>query len=528
MKKNELNEGFNNIDPVIVEKFIQQKDALEKKSRQKASLHRFIAVAACLCLIVGGSVALYHALKPQTMPSVSTDATPPTNTDATPPVSADTTPSATPTETQPNSSIQNIPINTGETTESSPQYYGDESSAELPSGTTSELALRGINVIAKYADELPDTYTFYGDWTQTEFRIIKLRTVDNLQGKPMPEEFYYIIPVEFMTDYSIYDQFLILEMAQYGYENTVLYNKTKSNAAMLDLLLFGYQTYGGFCYMGSNFAAYDADGNFDGRLWESTDMWAKETNPAGTHQTIDVIAERAKAYNENVKKYTYAHSLKDVTGEATQALEYISSFENGIYAPMYINGLVADLYPEVQYHVTRFINGYATNEHISIMDTEYLAGHENMPQFISTYSEARFTDEDLDKLPNLASAMSAVSQAYDEGKINPPHITDFDGLHYRSYGIFGWYAKTENGVVGVIRISWTYTRNYVSNKDYYEPYKTSFFDDAYYIIEYGEDTCKAIDRDELLERIGEYEKSNIFTGKYDETGKVYVFDYFVT
>ena len=45
-------------------------------------------------------------------------------------------------------------------------------------------------------------------------------------------------------------------------------------------------------------------------------------------------------------------------------------------------------------------------------------------------------------------------------------------------------------------------------------------DDAYYIIEYGSDVCKPIERDALLEKIGEYEKTYIYRGKYDGNGKV--------
>lgn len=43
----------------------------------------------------------------------------------------------------------------------------------------------------------------------------------------------------------------------------------------------------------------------------------------------------------------------------------------------------------------------------------------------------------------------------------------------------------------------------------------------YNIIEYGSDECKAIERDALIEMLGEYETTHIYDGEYDEQGKVY-------
>ncbi len=79
------------------------------------------------------------------------------------------------------------------------------------------------------------------------------------------------------------------------------------------------------------------------------------------------------------------------------------------------------------------------------------------------------------------------------------------------YGAFGWYVKTEHGVIGIVRIDWEY-ENSTTHRVYY--------DDAYYVIRQGEAEYMAAERDVLLEMLGEYENVNIYTGKYNENGKL--------
>ena len=53
MKQSEWNEGLNNLDSDIIENYIAQKEAYEKKIKKPTAWTRYIAVAACLCLVVG-------------------------------------------------------------------------------------------------------------------------------------------------------------------------------------------------------------------------------------------------------------------------------------------------------------------------------------------------------------------------------------------------------------------------------------------------------------------------------------------
>ena len=112
----------------------------------------------------------------------------------------------------------------------------------------------------------------------------------------------------------------------------------------------------------------------------------------------------------------------------------------------------------------------------------------------------------MENLPDLSSALTAVAKAYDAGEITPPHIRNHTKKKLSGYGIFGWYVKTKDGVIGVVRVTWSYYKGYS--------------DDAYFIIESGSDECRPIDRDALLRRIGSYETTYIYDGKYNQNGKI--------
>ena len=309
----------------------------------------------------------------------------------------------------------------------------------------------------------------------------------------------------FMTDFSVFDSFLIKNMAQFGYEYSVMYNKTQGKAEQLSLVLFGYCSYG-YHLMGSNFTAFDSDGNFDERLWNSNEAWIERTERA---TIVDNIEQAEKIHKEENEYYSgnnlYVLLLKDISGEAAGVLEQIKSFENGMFIPAFKPA-------KFQFHATKYINGFATNEKVSVWCKEKTGGDQDTYAF----TKARFNEEDMSRLPDLSSAFESVKGALDSGSVTPPHFNNQEKLKNTTSGVFGWYAKTENGVVGIIRVTWCfYTEKY---QDYY--------DDAYYIIEYGSDECKAIDRDALLELLGDYEATYIYTGEYNEYGKDFIRVYF--
>ncbi len=468
MKKNEWNEGLDHIDPDLIEKYVEQKDRLRQKKKSKSAWLRFGAIAACFALIVSAIIVV---------PMLREDA------------GLISTPGTTDDDNRPS-----IPIANVQAPSAAPKYYGSESGSDMSGGVSGEINGSGLSVTAQLVATLPDTYTFFDDWNQYEYRLLKMKTVKLLKGKEMTEEFYYMIPVEFMTDFSAFDRFVILDMAQFGYEYSVMYNQTQGKVEQLHLVLFGYCNYG-YHFMGENFIAFDFNGNFDERLWNANDAWIAWTEYA---QAVDTLAQaEANAQQDGLGSGMYVHLLEDVSGEAAKVLSQVKSFENGIYVPVF-SSMKLFMSPEVQFQAVRYIDGFATNEKVSIWSESY------------SITKAQFSNEDLNTLPDLTSAFSSVVDALNNGSITPLHFDNELKLRNTTNGVFGWYAKTENGVIGIIRVTWCF-----SSEDY-----QLYYDDAYYIVEYGSDECKQIDRDVLLEKLGDYEATYIFTGQYDEYGKV--------
>ena len=475
MKKKEWNEGLNHIDPDLVEKYVEQKDRLRQKNKKlKGVWLRFGAIAACFLLIVSAVIVvpMLREDDPDVIPG----------------------PGTTDGNNRPNIPILNVQVPS-----SAPQYYGSEATGD--GGAAAEINTEGVSVIARLITVLPDTYTFYDDWTQDEFHLLKMETIKLLKGENITDTFYYIVPKRFMTDFTIFDKFVIVDMGQYGYEHSVLYNKTQSCAERLDIVLLGYlNTY--FDSMGENFMAFDSDGNFDGRLWEANEYWASSTGwpnnlmgqPNKYLNGYTIAQAEQDFYSDD--GYRSVNVLSNVSGVAKEALEYIQSFENGLYIQRG-DGFKTSHYPSVQLNFRRYMAGFATNESGMIYSDSV------------NWSKARFSKEDEEKLPYLPSAYESVKIALNNGSVTPPHFNNQEKLRNTTSGVFGWYAKTENGVIGIVRVTWCFCT---------EKYQF-YYDDAYYIIEYGSDECKAIDRDALLDLLGDYETTYIYTEEYNEYGK---------
>ena len=456
MKKQEWNEALNHLDPEIVEKYVLQKDELRQKKRKKTVWFRAVIIAACLAVVV---VCVFVTLILK--------------------------------------GNHDLTIIDPQAPSLEPVYYGSPSSLDV----YGDLLLDGPSVIAEFVEALPDVYTVYDDWDQDEIMLIRMKTVKLLGGsKEMPEEFYYMVPVAFMTDFSLYDSFIIKRMGQASYEYAVLYNKTKGEPEQIYLAMFAYSAYR--IGMGEKFIAFDENGNFDRGLWESNDKWREFTKNDASPGSLDEVAESESSRSN---AYRGPNLLKHLSGEAVEALEYIKSFENGIFVP----GISYHLHsasPEVQFTATRYIDGFASNERLFIIQDTNIQGDIGRHEF----SKAHFSEEDLKALPDLRAAITTVADAYNKGRIDPPHIKNYNSLSLSSYGIFGWYAKTDDGVIGIVRVSFCYSGKRGDGLR---------LDDAYYIIEYGSNTCKPIDRDALLERLGECESTYIYTGEYNERGK---------
>ena len=104
-----------------------------------------------------------------------------------------------------------------------------------------------------------------------------------------------------------------------------------------------------------------------------------------------------------------------------------------------------------------------------------------------TVSEFRFEDEDFADLPDLSAYIASL----DLTQIAPQH-TDTTGKTLIFNTAAGWYEKTENGIVSVVRIAW----NYFDRENYLE-----YYDETFILLDKTGDHL--ISKEELILRIGD-------------------------
>ncbi len=458
MKENEFLDGISKIDTEIVEQYVEIDNKLqirEKRKSKKRILIRIAAVAACVAIIAGAIVILPGFMR------------------------------------------DSFQITDKHSPSDLPKYCGPIGSSA--SGIATSINIYGVSVTAEFIEALPDTYTFFDDYNQYEYRIIRMKTIKHHNGDKMTDEFFFMIPVDFMTDFSVFDRFAISKMIQFGYEYSIVYNKTQNKAERLELVLFGC-TYVYTDLMGNNFMAFDSHGNFDERLWNANAAWIRCTDQAKHPESItEIETELLSQKGMSVKL------IEGITGETAEVLDMIGSLDNGIYATK----IKAIFSSNTNLEAVRYINGFATNEAVNIKSSEFIKeyhGYESDDSYL--FTKARFNEADMNALPDLTSAFYTIAEALQEGKIKPIHYKSQEKVFNSSNGAFGWYAKTENGVIGIIKVEWSFDC------------KSSFYsDDSYFIIEYGSSICKRIDRDDLIQMLGDYETTYIYTGAYDEYGK---------
>ena len=457
-KREKISEALDNISSRHVEEAADFAPTKMPLSRKKIIL-RCIAVAACVAVVVGVIFAI---------PMFKND------------------------EKAPFEPIVNQQIKAD-----GPVGYGDSTAHYSPSSVSAERRGDGVSVTAEFLEALPDTYVFYDDLRRTEFRLIRMRTVKRLNTQEMPDEFYYIIPIEYMADFSIYDKILIHYMGYFGYEHSVIYNKTQDCAERSELAIFGYRPYT-FATLSTNFIPFDSKGKLDESLWDSNEMWIKSTKYRDGPKNLKAAEFSFSSSDSDL----HVCSVKDLTGEAAEAFKEVTSFENGLYVLDCTNS--KQYYSRVHVSARRYINGFATNEKISILgEYEYYGEHYDG----DVNRDIAFNEEDMKALPDLAYATDQINQKCLAGEITPPHIKDHQNFTKGQYGIFSWYAKTDEGVCGVVKVSMWYKdeRNQL------------LYDDAYYIIEFGSEEITPIDRDDLLDLPG---SNFVYSGEYDERGKV--------
>ena len=380
-----------------------------------------------------------------------------------------------------------------------PIYYGSSYSISKPESYSSYTDV-GITVRVKYIDAASDAYMFYDDWYQTKYNLVKFRTVEAIYCGTMADEFYFAVPSDYMVDFSEYDSFVLLNIGQLAYEYSVLYNVDKQTPERITTPIFGYDNIFLSRFLDSEMMAFDSEGKLDKRLWTSNEAWTKSSgsdskNFSDDYSIADVIAKTSE-YDEDYKNYFFCHNLVTEDEECLALIDEIKTSENFGLIPTNSVTILSD--ENVSLFVQRYINGFITRENIEIYGE------------IIERSDVIYTEEDIKSAPDLAPAITSVAREFYAGNIIAPHFYDKGGdATLFNHGIFAWYEKTSEGIIGVVRINWCF---YETGKNYY--------DDAYYIVKNGSDTCQPISNKDLLAMLGEEEHPYIYNDDYDTNGKL--------
>ncbi len=477
MKKKEWNEGLNHLDPDLIEKYVEQKDRLRQKNKKpKGAWLRFGAIAACFVLIL--SAVIVAPMLREDTPVVN----PPDHT----PIIFDAT--VSPEQLNGNS----LEFIVG----SSVSISGGEADTAPPAFQFSH----GIAVKAKVIKNHPDKYyklDISSDHHPTAYRLIQMETMEVISGENVPQYFLYLIPEYVYVDMSVYDS-LLISMTQLGVENYVLKNGTQNQMESFKLPIFADEQ--DHPELG-NIVAF-TDGVFDESLWQNYSwlygyQFAKLDldNPEHSNLVVArgdpesaVISAINEQYDAWYTKHTPSVKTLDFTTQAAKdAIEYVKPFANGVFSQTYLpyNGNGELIF-------RRYIYGCQTEETIKIdLLTEEV-----------TYSEIRYSKEDMEQIENISAHLSEKASEYEEHLPIPSH-TDPDGKELLCLNLYAWYVKVDGKLYGVIKTAWRYKEK--------DNYFLQYYDDAYVLYDMSAGTATDISRDDLVAIIG---TRNVYMGAY--------------
>lgn len=365
-----------------------------------------------------------------------------------------------------------------------------------------DFNIDSIVVKAKVVDALPDLYyklNVSSEYKQRPYRLIKMETMETINGEEMPQYFYYLIPEYLFVDMSVYDS-LLISISQVGAENYVLRNGTENQMEAFSLPVFDdYQDHPEL----GNIIAF-TDGIFDESLWQTTSwLYGYQFGryyleyPGSNYLVVSRGSSESEAISEIKNRISELKewrgdaycapsviSLDFTDNEAKDALDFVKHFENGVFSQVFLENNVI---------FRRYINGCQTEETISI---DLLT--ENV-----TYSDVRYTKEDMANMENIATQISNKAKEYSEQFPLPPH-TDPNGKALNSLSLYGWYVKSGDKVYGVVKTVWWYMEQK-------ELDVIMYYDDTYTLYDASAETAIIISRDELVDIVG---TRNVYLGEY--------------
>ena len=360
----------------------------------------------------------------------------------------------------------------------------------------------GIAVKAKVVKNHPDKYyklDVSSEYRPTAYRLIQMETIEVISGENVPQYFLYLIPEYVYVDMSVYDS-LLISMNQIGVENYVLKNATQNRMESFELPIFSDKQ--DHPELG-NIIAF-TDGVFDESLWQNHSwlygyQFAKLDldNPEHSNlvvargdsegMVISAIKKQFDEWHPTGYQEPSVITLDFTTQEAKDAIKYVKPFANGVFSQTYLpyNGSGELIF-------RRYINGCQTEETIRIdLLTEEV-----------TYSEVRYSKEDLEQLENISAHLSEKANEYMDQLPTPPH-TDLEGKELLSLNLYAWYVKVDGKLYGVIKTAWRYKEK--------DDWFIQYYDDSYVLYDMTAGTATDISRDDLVNIVG---TRNVYRGEY--------------
>ena len=505
MKENEFLDGVSNIESDVVERFVSIDNKFQKKAykpKVKGAWLRFGAIAAWCVLVLSAARVVPMLLKDDRGIVIPSDET--SNSDGTDMVGSEVITSTEDTSRNDDMWAVNIPDHTPiifDATESPDSLNGNswefiKGSSVSISGTSADAILPdfqfnvGIAVKAKVVKNYPDQYyklDISSEYHPIAYRLISMETIEVISGENVPQYFLYLIPEHVYVDMSVYDS-LIISMSQLGTENYVLRSATNNRMESFELPVFAdWQNKPEHV----NIMAF-SNGIFDEGLWQNESwsysyQFAKRSldNPEhsdlvvsrGDSESAVISAIRAR-YPANYREPSVI-TLNFKTQEAKDAIEYVKPFANGVFSQTYQS------YGGDELIFRRYINGCQTEETIIIdLLTEEV-----------TYSEVRYTKEDMERMENISAHLSQKASEYADQLPTPPHI-DPEGKELLCLNLYAWYAKVDGKLYGVVQTAWRYQKK----DDYWGI--VQYYDASYILYDVSAGTAAEISRDGLVAIIG--------------------------
>lgn len=461
MKPERLLESLSDVDERYVE---SAADALEGRKKYRRVSRSLVALAACLCLLVSGTVGVALSGLFNFSPTSGT----------LPMLNAYENNAALSGKR----SVTVGSLNTASASEVSPiRHYQTR-----------------LVISARVTEVLPDIYSRPG-YDSEEYHILRLKVNEIISGVGQLDELCFLLSADLSTELTSYTD-IVFVLWQVGCENYLMVNKTQGKMEAFDMVFTSPVIYRS---QAIGYIVPFTDGVLDTSIWGKEGWHEFYINanrlpdepgnyvdfPAYRGCTLEetkaiireIVSEFASQIAEvHYYRYSQVHSLSDYSFEAAQdAIAYTAPFENGTF--IHSSYFEYDL-PTIWF--TRLINGFPTEETIEINGTSETV----------LYSEEKYTDENLQRVPDIG----ALIEKLENKPPAPPHI-DPDGKETVGMSISGWYRKAEGKVYGIVKAEWLF-----ADRD------IGYVKDDLYYLAYPNGSYREVSREELRSIIGDDER----------------------